>query len=102
MTRVFLKATGHRRWRSVRPADPLRVDIDAAEARAEAERLQGGGADAVVPSQKPAANARPALLVRSGGIQTKRHSRILKLLNEQRKDRDALIEKKAQELSKQA
>ncbi|PWN38000.1 uncharacterized protein FA14DRAFT_159779 [Meira miltonrushii] len=106
-TSIFYKMTGRRRWRTYRLPDPVPFDPHAGaieettmttklQANQEASHTQKKDG-----AQKKKSDESNRLSNLAGGVPTKRHSRILQMLNDQRAVREARIAVEAQRLRKQ-
>lgn len=104
---IYFKISNRRRWRTYRLPDPVPYDPHAGaieettmttkiEANQEASHAQKTD-----NSQKKKSNQSSRLSNLAGGVPTKRHSRILQMLNDQRTVREARIAAEAQRLKKQ-
>ncbi|KAK0527755.1 hypothetical protein OC835_004874 [Tilletia horrida] len=79
--RAYLKMTRTARWRARRAADPLHDNI--------AESLQHGSLDKGKAAQL--ASRKPIVLTKGGGVPTAKHGRILAMLLEKKRERQAAI-----------
>lgn len=104
---IYYKMSGRRRWRTYRLPDPVPFDPHAGaieetttttklEANQEASHTQKKD-----NGQKKKSDESNRLSNLAGGVPTKRHSRILQMLNDQRAVREARIAVEAQRLRKQ-
>lgn len=104
---IYYKMTNKRRWRTHRLPDPVSFDPHAAaieettmttKLEANKEIKHGQSKD---PLQKKKSSESDRLTTLTGGVPTKRHSRILQLLNDRRAVQEARIAAEAERLKKQ-
>ena len=102
-TNVYYKMTGRRRWRTHRLPDPVPFDPHAAaiEETTKTTKLQENSEPIHAARKEKKSDQSNRLSSLVGGIPTKRHSRILQMLNDQRIVREARIAAEAQRLKKQ-
>ena len=92
-----------RRWRTYRLPDPVPIDPHAAaiEETTKTTKLQENSEPIHAARKEKKSDQSNRLSSLVGGIPTKRHSRILQMLNDQRIVREARIAAEAQRLKKQ-